>query len=134
MSLLFFARANKRYITGAYDDRRQIFQVENSFRPVSFQDIEDCLTVSHNMKSHEAKEYMYSNGIDYDRVQKYYYLVQTLEHKYNNVQKEEFERFITSIMSTAITTGNIGVIIFTSVFANVFSTVFGNILYSKSNK
>ena len=60
-------------------DNRQVFQIVKPFRSVSLADVQDCIYASGNMKPDDVHTYMYSHGIDMDRVSKYFDIVQKLE-------------------------------------------------------
>jgi len=65
-------------------DNVKIFHVNPQFIDVSLNDIEDCLSSSctNNINYQQKKELFYSNGIDYDKVFKYYTFVKTLNKTY----------------------------------------------------
>lgn len=61
----------------------KIFQVDPQFVDVSLNDVEDCLSSCTINQTHEQKkELFYSNGIDYDKVFKYYKFVKDLNKIY----------------------------------------------------
>lgn len=69
-------------------DNVKIFHVNPQFIDVSLNDIEDCLSSCTINQSHQQKqELFYSNGIDYDKVLKYYTFVKDLNNIYYNSDK-----------------------------------------------
>jgi hypothetical protein len=66
-------------------DNVKIFHVNPQFIDVSLNDIEDCLSSCTINQTHQQKqELFYSNGIDYDKVFKYYKFVKDLNNVYYN--------------------------------------------------
>ena len=66
-------------------DNVKIFHVNPQFIDVSLNDIEDCLSSCTINQTHQQKqELFYSNGIDYDKVFKYYKFVKELNNIYYN--------------------------------------------------
>jgi len=66
-------------------DNVKIFHVNPQFIDVSLNDIEDCLSSCTINQTHQQKqELFYSNGIDYDKVFKYYKFVKELNNFYYN--------------------------------------------------
>lgn len=67
---------------------RTVFQVERPFRDVTLEDVEDSVIATQMMVRNDAKEYMMSQGIDIDRVEQYYFVVQHLEKQYRANNKQ----------------------------------------------
>lgn len=58
----------------------QVFQVKTTIK-ISLHDVEDALTASRKLRYDDKKNYFYSNGIDYDNVEKYYDFVMRQNEK-----------------------------------------------------
>ena len=67
------------HITCSSVDNRHVFQIVKPFRDVSLADVQDSLDASHKLSLADKQTYMYSHGIDMDRVTKYFDIVQNLE-------------------------------------------------------
>lgn len=80
-----FTNNRKHSIIRATHDNRTIFQVENAFVDVTLTDVEDLLesyayTKEKQYKRNDMVDHFYSNGVDYDRVVKYYSTVKSLNY------------------------------------------------------
>lgn len=56
-----------------------VFQVKPPICKVTYRDISDALEVSRKMSTRDKRDYFYSNGIDYDNVEKYWDHVNYIE-------------------------------------------------------
>ena len=76
-------------------DNVKIFHVNPQFIDVSLNDIEDCLSSCTINQTHQQKqELFYSNGIDYDKVFKYYKFVKELNNIYYNSDKYNVDKIV----------------------------------------
>ena len=83
MSLIHTPRSRVSVICMAKADNRHVFQIVKPFRVVSIADVQDCLVASATLAPADKQSYMYSHGIDMDRVAEYFDIVQQLE---NNIK------------------------------------------------
>lgn len=84
-SRIYTTKHKNTYTTKAINDNRTIFQVENAFVDVTLTDVEDILESYSKEKLYNRNdmvEHCYSNGIDYDRVVKYYNTVKNLNYSW----------------------------------------------------
>lgn len=65
---------------------RQVFQINPPISKVSLTCIESHLHISRNMKYKDRYDYFYSNGIDYDMVERYYVKVVALNENISKTQ------------------------------------------------
>lgn len=75
----------KRRVRTMSCDNRQLFQTWPPRNQVTHYDVRDCLDACSKLKDSDKKDYMYSLGIDYDRINKYYGIVTNLDQLFSKM-------------------------------------------------
>lgn len=86
---MFLFKTNITYNTKC-QCHRTIFSIANPTKhQLTIYDIEDSIVTTRQMSRESRRDYMYSHGIDYDRVEQYYDIVCKLERLYTMPDKKD---------------------------------------------
>lgn len=84
---------NNKHVTNRLQQQPHVFQITPPICKVTLQCISDHLDVTRFMKYKDKVDYFYSNGVDYDNVNKYYYTILKLNNMVldDNDKKDHYQ-------------------------------------------